>query len=78
MEAVDNVTRRLLGRYLATIDNVVGIAGRSPAVVITWSDTTANTELLYDSGSEYGYALSDAREIVKANAFRYDIVDNTL
>lgn len=77
---LDAVTRRLQGRHLATIDNVVGVPGKAPAIVITWSDEVVATEYVYDNLSEYLSACEAARSLAQKYFVThvYDIVDNTL
>lgn len=80
MIAIEEITRRLKGRHLATIDNVVGIPGRAPAIVITWSDGVGDgtNEFYYDNGRDYFEVLTDARNLAANYPKTHDVRDNTL
>ena len=75
---IDHITRRLLGRHLVTIDNVTGIPGQAPAIVVTFHDDGAVSEYSYDDGRDIEDAKHDARHSPWLNPAVYDIIDNTL
>ena len=79
MKTVEEITRRLLGRHLATIDDVTGVPGQAPAIVINWGDRESRDEFYYyDNSHEREAALSEARTTAGLYQKMYDVDDNTL
>lgn len=79
MKTIDDITRRLQGRYLAAINDVTGVSGQAPAVVVSWGDGVSRDEFYYyDNSLEHEAALTGARRTVGLYGEMYDVVDNTL
>ena len=77
MKTVEEITRRLLGRNLITINNVTGIPGQSPTIIMIWSGGMHNS-IYYDSHSEYSQAVAEARAVAWSWRKTHDVCDNTL
>lgn len=77
MKTVEEITRRLLGRHLATIHDVAGVRGQSSAIVVDWNDGTGFDSYFYDTNRERDSAMSDARMLALAHTHTHDVVDYT-